>query len=99
MNRWVRSVILAAALALGAGGVEAQDIPIAVVGPVTGSNAALGEQMTHGAQMAVARQKARPYHRRRCLRSQAGSGRGERCRRQEGGVCRRTLLLLFVDPG
>jgi len=54
MNRWVRSVILAAALALGAGGVKAQDIPIAVVGPVTGSNAALGEQMTHGAKMAVA---------------------------------------------
>src|SRR6201997_1711192 len=54
MNRCVRSVILAAALALGAGGVEAQDIPIAVVGPVTGSNAALGEQMTHGAKMAVA---------------------------------------------
>src|SRR6201981_4064410 len=54
MNRCVRSVILAAALALGAGGGEAQDIPIAVVGPVTGSNAALGEQMTHGAKMAVA---------------------------------------------
>src|ERR1700745_423552 len=52
MNRWVRSVILAAALALGAGGVEAQDIPIAVGGPVTGSNAALGEPMTHGAKMA-----------------------------------------------
>src|ERR1700739_3604919 len=54
MNRWVYSVILAAALALGAGGVEAQDIPIAVVGPVTGSNAALGEQMKRGAEMAVA---------------------------------------------
>src|ERR1700739_1148801 len=54
MNRWVYSVILAAALALGAGGVEAQDIPIAVVGPVTGSNAALGEQMKRGAEMAIA---------------------------------------------
>src|SRR5271166_1614593 len=54
MNRWVHYVILTAALALGAGGVNAQDIPIAVVGPVTGSNAALGEQMTHGAKMAVA---------------------------------------------
>ena len=54
MNRYIHSVILAAALALGAGGVKAQDIPIAVVGPVTGSNAALGEQMTHGAKMAVA---------------------------------------------
>jgi branched-chain amino acid transport system substrate-binding protein len=54
MNRFVRSVILAAALTLGAGGVSAQVIPIAVVGPVTGSNAALGEQMTRGAKMAVA---------------------------------------------
>src|SRR6201987_2547949 len=54
MNRWVASVILAAALALGAGGVKAQDIPIAVVGPITGSNAALVEQMTHAAKMAVA---------------------------------------------
>ena len=54
MNRWVYSVILATALALAAGAVKAQDIPIAVVGPVTGSNAALGEQMTHGAKMAVA---------------------------------------------
>jgi branched-chain amino acid transport system substrate-binding protein len=54
MNRVVHSVILAAAFTLGAGGVRAQSIPIAVVGPVTGSNAALGEQMTRGAKMAVA---------------------------------------------
>ena len=54
MNRYVYSVMLAASLALGAAGVRAQGIPIAVVGPVTGSNAALGEQMTRGAKMAVA---------------------------------------------
>ena len=54
MNPGVRLITLAAALALGSAGVKAQDIPIAVVGPVTGSNAALGEQMTHGAKMAVA---------------------------------------------
>ena len=54
MNRLIRGVTLAAALTLNAGGVRAQDIPIAVVGPVTGSNAALGEQMTRGANMAVA---------------------------------------------
>jgi len=54
MNRLIRGVTLAAALTLNAGGVRAQDIPIAVVGPVTGSNAALGEQMTRGAKMAVA---------------------------------------------
>ena len=54
MNRLIRGVTLAAALTLNAGGVRAQDIPVAVVGPVTGSNAALGEQMTRGANMAVA---------------------------------------------
>src|SRR5215470_1909448 len=54
MKQFVRSIVLAAALAVGSGGVRAQDIPIAVVGPVTGSNAALGEQMTRGAKMAVA---------------------------------------------
>ena len=54
MNLYVHSVILAASLALAAAGVRAQGIPIAVVGPVTGSNAALGEQMTRGAKMAVA---------------------------------------------
>lgn len=31
----------------------AEDIRIAVVGPITGSNAAIGEQMTRGAKMAV----------------------------------------------
>jgi len=54
MKRLLHSIVLAAALAIGAGAVEAQDIPIAVVGPITGSNAALGEQMTRGAKMAVA---------------------------------------------
>ena len=54
MHRYVYSAILAATLSLGIGGAKAQDIPIAVVGPVTGSNAALGEQMTRGAKMAVA---------------------------------------------
>jgi len=47
-------VILTMALAFGAGAAKAQDIAIAVVGPITGSNAALGEQMTRGAKMAVA---------------------------------------------
>jgi branched-chain amino acid transport system substrate-binding protein len=54
MKRLVHSIVLAATLAVGAGAVKAQDIPIAVVGPITGSNAALGEQMTRGAKMAVA---------------------------------------------
>jgi branched-chain amino acid transport system substrate-binding protein len=54
MKYLVRSVILATALALTAGAANAQNIPIAVVGPITGSNAALGEQMKRGAEMAVA---------------------------------------------
>src|SRR5215831_15039283 len=54
MNRLIHCVILSAALTFSAGGVRAQSIPIAVVGPVTGSNAALGEQMTRGAKMAIA---------------------------------------------
>ena len=54
MQRSALRIILATALALGAGAVKAQDIAIAVVGPITGSNAALGEQMTRGAKMAVA---------------------------------------------
>jgi branched-chain amino acid transport system substrate-binding protein len=54
MKYSVRSVILAAAFALTAGAASAQNIPIAVVGPITGSNAALGEQMKRGAEMAVA---------------------------------------------
>ena len=53
-----RSVVVAAGLALTAAGApwhsaRAQDIKIAVVGPITGSNAATGEQMVRGARMAV----------------------------------------------
>lgn len=54
MKRFIRPVILAGALVCGAGAANAQNIPIAVVGPITGSNAALGEQMKRGAEMAVA---------------------------------------------
>src|ERR1700757_1343721 len=54
MKRFIGSALVAAALALGAGAASAQNIPIAVVGPITGSNAALGEQMKRGAEMAVA---------------------------------------------
>src|SRR5690242_17143523 len=43
-------------LALGlmqAGAARAQDLTIALVGPITGANAAFGEQMQHGAEAAV----------------------------------------------
>ena len=53
MKRLVQSVIWAAALASAAGLAKAQDIKIAVVGPITGSNAAQGEQLKRGAEMAV----------------------------------------------
>jgi branched-chain amino acid transport system substrate-binding protein len=53
MRRFIGTAILAGALAF-VGVAKAQNIPIAVVGPLTGSNAALGEQMKRGAEMAVA---------------------------------------------
>jgi branched-chain amino acid transport system substrate-binding protein len=54
----IRPFVIAAALALAAAGgpwhrAMAEDIKVAVVGPITGSNAALGEQMKRGAEMAV----------------------------------------------
>jgi branched-chain amino acid transport system substrate-binding protein len=55
MKRFACLAALAAALILGAGGAKAQDtIAIAVVGPITGSNAVFGDQMKRGAEMAVA---------------------------------------------
>src|SRR6516162_1077641 len=54
MKRFIGTAVVAATLALGAGLADAQNTPIAVVGPIRGSNAALGEQMKRGAEMAVA---------------------------------------------
>jgi branched-chain amino acid transport system substrate-binding protein len=54
MKRFIGPALVVAALAFGASPADAQNIPIAVVGPITGSNAALGEQMKRGAEMAVA---------------------------------------------
>src|SRR6516162_2655837 len=53
MKRLVQSIILAAAFASAAGLAKAQNMKIAVVGPITGSNAAHGEEMRRGAEMAV----------------------------------------------
>jgi branched-chain amino acid transport system substrate-binding protein len=51
----IAAVFLTAAVLAGFGLSPAQaDIPIAVVGPMTGSEASFGEQMKNGAQMAVA---------------------------------------------
>jgi branched-chain amino acid transport system substrate-binding protein len=54
MKRFVQILGMAAALAVAAGGALAQNFAIGVVGPLTGSNAAIGEQMKRGAEMAVA---------------------------------------------
>ncbi len=49
----VRSLLAASVLVAWAGLAAAQDIPIAVVGPITGEDAAFGDQMKRGADMAV----------------------------------------------
>ena len=49
----IKSLVVAAALVAWSGLAAAQDIPIAVVGPITGQDAAFGEQMKRGAEMAV----------------------------------------------
>jgi len=51
--RWTVRFVLAAALAVVSAAAYAQDIKIATVGPMTGSDAAVGEQMRRGAEMAV----------------------------------------------
>jgi len=53
MSRILGTMGVAAAIALAATPAFAQ-IKMATVGPMTGSNAAFGEQMRHGAEMAVA---------------------------------------------
>src|SRR5215469_15749732 len=54
MQRFVLPGLLVATLALGIDPAPAQDVPIGVVGPITGPNAVFGEQMKRGAEMAVA---------------------------------------------
>ncbi len=54
MLRLIRPILMACAVLLGAGAVRAADIEIAVVGPITGSEATFGEQLKRGAEMAVA---------------------------------------------
>ncbi|HWK45698.1 MAG TPA: branched-chain amino acid ABC transporter substrate-binding protein [Stellaceae bacterium] len=54
MRRTTLSAVAVAALALTGSAAMAQDIQIAVVGPITGSQAAAGEQMKRGAEKALA---------------------------------------------
>ena len=50
---WKVSGLLGAMLLLGAVTARADDIKVAVAGPITGADAAVGEQMRRGAEMAV----------------------------------------------
>ena len=86
----------------------AQDIPVAVAGPMTGGESAFGRQMKNGAEHGGgrpqrrrrrARQEARAGRRGRCLRSQAGALGRRKDRQREDSVRRRPLLLVVVDPG
>jgi branched-chain amino acid transport system substrate-binding protein len=55
MRNMMTSLMAAASLvAVMAGTARADDIQIGIEGPITGSNAAFGDQMTHGAEQAVA---------------------------------------------
>lgn len=51
--RWTTIAAALAALIAGAGLARAADLTIAVVGPMTGPNASIGDQMKHGAQLAA----------------------------------------------
>jgi branched-chain amino acid transport system substrate-binding protein len=53
MNRLTRILLPVAALVLSAAAAQADDLNVAVVGPITGQYAAFGEQMRRGAEMAV----------------------------------------------
>ena len=54
MRKTTLGLLAAAALGFAAPAAMAQEIVIATVGPMTGSNATFGEQMRRGAEMAVA---------------------------------------------
>ena len=81
MHRFIRPVILAGVFVFGASAAVAQNIPIAVVGPLTGSNAAIGEQMKRGAEMAVADVNAKGG----VLGKKLAGDRGRRLRSEAGG--------------
>ena len=98
---------LGASFALSAGAL-AQDITIAVAGPMTGGESAFGRQMKNGAEQFVtdtqcrrrrARQETGAAGRRRRLRSEAGALGCGKVRQRQDPVRRRSLLLVVVDPG
>ncbi|MGY4372013.1 hypothetical protein ACVW1A_008078 [Bradyrhizobium sp. LB1.3] len=86
----------------------AQDVNIAVAGPMTGGESAFGRQMKNGAEMAVAdinaaggvngKKLALSVEDDACDPKQARSVRRED-RQCQDAVRRRALLLVVVDPG
>ena len=85
----------------------AQDVTVAVAGPMTGGESAFGRQMKNGAEMAVADinaaggvngKKLARQRRGRRLRSEAGALDRREDRRRENPVRGRALLLVVVDP-
>ena len=86
--------------------VLADDITIAVAGPMTGPVASIGEQMKRGAETAAAAindaggvdgRKIKIVDRGRRLRSQTGGRDRQPHRRPTDQVCRRPRLLGLVD--
>jgi len=54
MRTFTTALLTAAAVTIGAGQVQAQDIVVSTVGPMTGQYAAFGDQMKRGAELAIA---------------------------------------------
>ncbi|HEX6841776.1 MAG TPA: ABC transporter substrate-binding protein, partial [Stellaceae bacterium] len=53
MKRLTRILLPAAAVMISTVAARADDLSVAMVGPITGQYAAFGEQMRRGAEMAV----------------------------------------------
>ena len=54
MKRLTRVILPVAAMVMSVAAARAEDLNVAIVGPITGQYAAFGEQMRRGAEMAVA---------------------------------------------
>ena len=85
----------------------AQDISIAVAGPMTGGESAFGRQMKNGAEQALADINAAGGMLGKKLalqvgddaRPQAGALGGRKICQREDPVRRRTFLFVVLDPG
>jgi hypothetical protein len=99
----LRIVGLALGTALFAsGGALAQDIPIGVVGPMTGQYATFGQQLRNGAELAIADINAAGGVGGKKLKLEVGDDacdpKQARAVAESASRCR-TLLFLVIDPG